>query len=82
MHAGASELAIHHRSGPVKGADDKLSISISTTREVHLIFFRGRGLDDGKWVVWTMHSILILDGNIVVWTDTCMDYICVSISVE
>ena len=39
-YAGARELAIHHRSGPVKGADDKLSILIPTTRKVHLIFLR------------------------------------------
>ena len=81
-YTGASELAIQHRPEPVKGTDGKLYALIPTTKEVYLLFLTGEGLDRGKWVGWTIHSILILNGSIVFWTDTCMDYICVSISVE
>jgi hypothetical protein len=65
-YAGASELAIHQRPGRVKGADDELSILLPTTREVHLIYLEGGGLDKGIWVGWSIHSILVLNRSIVV----------------
>lgn len=81
-YAGARQLAILHKHGPLKGADGELSILIPTTQETRLIYLSGGSLGKGKWVCWSIHSILILKGGIIIWTDTAIDYMIISISIE